>query len=58
MTGGPAVNINLEEVKQEIGSIKQETGAIKDTLEQHGEQLLDIKVDLLAGNIPLTVSML
>ena len=57
MTGVPAININLEEVKQEIGSIKQETGAIKETLAQHGEQLVDIKVDLLAGNIPLTVSL-
>ena len=39
MPATAALNINLDEVKQE-------TGAIKETLAEHGEQLVDIKVGL------------
>ena len=45
--GGGAVNLNLDEVKHEMASIKHETGAIKETLAEHGDQLVDIKVGLV-----------
>ena len=57
VTAAAAVNINLDEVKHELASIKHETGALKETLAEHGDQLLDIKVGLIcclqSGNIPL-----
>ena len=55
MSGTAAVNINLDEVKHEIASIKHETDAIQETLKEHGEQLVDIKVGLICCwvNFPL-----
>ena len=47
MSGTAAVNINLDGVKHEIASIKHETDAIQETLKEHGEQLVDIKVGLI-----------
>ena len=40
----PAVNINLDGVRDEIASIKKETNDIKEALKEQGEQLKDIKV--------------
>ena len=51
MSGTAAVNINLDEVKHEIASIKHETGAIQETLKEHGEQLVDIKVGLICWSV-------
>ena len=60
MSGTAAVNINLDGVKNEIASIKHETDAIQETLKDHGEQLVDIKVGLicwLVSHCPLTLRL-
>jgi len=45
----PAVNINLDGVRDEIASIKKETNDIKEALKEQGEQLRDIKEILEDG---------